>query len=161
MGGIREFVYSLLIVSVSGSVITMFAPENPRVSKYLNFLISLVITSVLLLPLCNAVVKLPQIKTGDIDFAEGQASMSTYTDTVLEQACENIERELKDTLYQRFDVEPADVKVISNGVPEALEIKEIEVIYDIENGLLYSDTVNYIRSIFDKDCEVRVTCEDI
>lgn len=160
MSGVRDFVYSLLIVSVSCSVVTMIMPENPRVSKYLNFLISIVVTSVLLFPLCNALGKLPQLNTVDIEVDAGQADLSLYTDAILKEACVKIEDEVRDMLKERFDTEPEDVNVISNNDHQALKVEEITVVYSVDKKLLFSDTVNYIKDIFGTDCEVRVVYED-
>ncbi len=160
MSGVRDFVYSLLIVSVSCSVVTMIMPENPRVSKYLNFLISIVVTSVLLFPLCNALGKLPQLNTVDIEVDSGQADLSLYTDAILKEACVKIEDEVRDMLKERFDTEPEDVNVISNNDHQALKVEEITVVYSVDKKLLFSDTVNYIKDIFGTDCEVRVVYED-
>lgn len=160
MSGVRDFVYSLLIVSVSCSVVTMIMPENPRVSKYLYFLISLVVTSVLLFPLCNALGKLPQLNTVDIEVDAGQADLSLYTDAILKEACVKIEDEVRDMLKERFDTEPEDVNVISNNDHQALKVEEITVVYSVDKKLLFSDTVNYIKDIFGTDCEVRVVYED-
>ena len=160
MSGVRDFVYSLLIVSVSCSVVTMIMPENPRVSKYLNFLISIVVTSVLLFPLCNALGKLPQLNTVDIEVDAGQADLSLYTDAILKEACVKIEDEVRDMLKERFDTEPQDVNVISNNDHQALKVEEITVVYSVDKKLLFSDTVNYIKDIFGTDCEVRVVYED-
>ena len=160
MSGVRDFVYSLLIVSVSCSVVTMIMPENPRVSKYLNFLISIVVTSVLLFPLCNALSKLPQLNTVDIEVDAGQADLSLYTDAILKEACVKIEDEVRDMLKERFDTEPEDVNVISNNDHQALKVEEITVVYSVDKKLLFSDTVNYIKDLFGTDCEVRVVYED-
>ena len=160
MSGVRDFVYSLLIVSVSCSVVTMIMPENPRVSKYLNFLISIVVTSVLLFPLCNALGKLPQLNTVDIEVDSGQADLSLYTDAILKEACVKIEDEVRDMLKERFDTEPEDVNVISNNDHQALKVEEITVVYSVDKKLLFSDTVNYIKDLFGTDCEVRVVYED-
>lgn len=160
MSGVRDFVYSLLIVSVSCSVVTMIMPENPRVSKYLNFLISIVVTSVLLFPLCNALGKLPQLNTVDIEVDAGQADLSLYTDAILKEACVKIEDEVRDMLKERFDTEPEDVNVISNNDHQALKVEEINVVYSVDKKLLFSDTVNYIKDIFGTDCEVMVVYED-
>lgn len=160
MSGVRDFVYSLLIVSVSCSVVTMIMPENQRVSKYLNFLISIVVTSVLLFPLCNVLGKLPQLNTVDIEVDAGQADLSLYTDAILKEACVKIEDEVRDMLKERFDTEPKDVNVISNNDHQALKVEEITVVYSVNKKLLFSDTVNYIKDIFGADCEVRVVYED-
>ncbi len=160
MEAVREFVYSVLIVSVSGAIISMFAPENHRVSKYLNFLVSLVVTSVLLLPMSSVVGKLPQLSDFDIEFDTSTRELSVYTDTLLVEICKNIETELTEDLCERFDIKPSRIEVHSNGDVEDLLIVGIDIYYESSNRLLYSDTVKHIKSIMGDECEVKVMYED-
>ncbi|MBR4881691.1 MAG: hypothetical protein IKU19_07135 [Clostridia bacterium] len=160
MEGIREFVYSILIVSVSGAVITMFAPENPGISKYLRFLVGIVITFVLLLPVAKVIGELPDLVPYEIEFDLDDRDASVYTETVVERTCKEIGAELSEDLSERFDITPAGIDIISNGDVEALEVVSVAVYYGIENSLLYSDTVKYIEGIFGKECEVAVLYED-
>lgn len=160
MEGIRGFVYSVLVISVSGAVITMFSPENRGVSKYLQFLVSIVVTSVLLFPLCSVVGKLPELTEYDIVFEVEDSDASVYIQTVAEEACENIEKTLTDNLYERFDIMPVRVEVYSNGDAADLLIERISVYYNKENRLLYSDTIIFLEDMFGEECEVDVMYED-
>ncbi len=160
MEGIRGFVYSVLVISVSGAVITMFSPEKSGVSKYLQFLVSIVVTSALLFPLCSAVGKLPELSAYDIEFDVEESDASIYIRTVAEQACKNVEKALSEDLYDRFDIMPTSVAVCGNGDAEELLIESISVYYAEEKELLYSDTVNYLKDIFGEECEVNVMYED-
>lgn len=161
MEGFRGFVYSILVVSASGAAITMFAPENNGVKKYLHFLVSLVVTSVLLFPLCSVAGKLPDFTKYDIKFDTKGGDASLYAQTVAEQACKNIEDELSDRLFERFDITPTDIEVYSNGDIEEMMIEGVCVYYSKENRLLFSDTVNFIKGIFGGECEVTVMYENV
>ncbi len=160
MEGLRELVYSVLVISVSGAVITMFAPEKSETSRFLHFLVSIAVTSVLLLPLGSVAGKLPELASYDIEFDIKSGDADVFTETVTEQACRNIENELSQGLYERFDVSPLRVEVFSNGEAQALLIESVKVYYGTENSLLYSDTVNYVKKIFGIECEVNVMYED-
>ncbi len=160
MEAIREFVYSILVISVSGAAITMLAPENSSVSKHLRFLVGIVVTSALLFPISSAIGKLPTLTRADIEFDISNKEITVYTDTISDQVCKDIESELADMLYERFEVKPTNIDVKSNGKADALKIESVSVCYRSENILLYSDTVNYIRSLFGEGCEVSINYEN-
>ena len=160
MEGVCEFVYSVLVVSVSGAAVTMFAPDDNGVSKYIHFLVSIVVTVVLLSPMFSVAGKLPELISGDIVFDIKRDDATSYKETVVDQTCRNIGKELADRLYERFDVGVSEVEVYSNGEVEDLKIESVKIYYSVKNSLLYSDTVNFIKDIFGGECEVYVMYED-
>lgn len=160
MSQIREFVFSILVISVSGAAVTMFLPENSKTVKYVHFLVGIIVTSVLLMPLGRMKGILPELITKDIEFDIKETEISAYTSALADEAINNIEKSVSDRIYERFDIRPLRVEVDCNYDIENLLINRVDIYFDVKNKLLYSDTVNFTEGIFEGSCEVRVMYED-
>ena len=157
---IREFIFSLLIVSVSGATVTMFLPENTKTAKYLHFLVGIVVTSVLLMPLGRLKYILPELVPIEIQFDIKDTDVSVYTSTVISDTCRRIGNELSDLIVERIGVRPSRIEVYSNRDPENLMVNCVKIYFGEKNKLLYSDAYKYTKEILGADCEVNIMYED-
>ena len=157
MTSIREYIFSLMIISISCAAVNMLTADNSSVSKYVRFLVSLIVTTVLLSPLQSAVGEIPELFIDDIEisFDGDDESVMVYADPVIEEACRQLEEEIIYELENRLSATPARVQLLCNTDDiENIVIEKISVIYPEYNKMLFSDTEKYIEDTMECECEV-------
>ncbi|MBR6514333.1 MAG: hypothetical protein IKT46_05805 [Clostridia bacterium] len=159
MEALREIVFSVMVVSVSAAAVTALVPDNSKIVGYVRFLVGMIVTTVLLMPLAPLVKSIPDLDLNDIMVA-GITSEDTYIDTVITDTCTRIETELTDMINQKFNMTPEYIRVECNNDIEALRVIKAVVCCKDANRLLCSDITNYLEGILGDECEVSIVNED-
>ena len=163
MQAVKEYIFSLMIVSVCCGVAGMLVPDNSSVNRYVQFIISLIVTVMILTPVSSVIGVLPELidMGGELSlFAEDVETMS-HADRIIAETVENISLEVREKLIDKFSVEPADIEIECDSSDiENVKIDKITVIYRDNNKFLMSDTIKYISELFYDECEVVCVCEE-
>lgn len=155
---VKEYVFSIMIVSISCAALNILTPEGSGTSKYVHFIAALVVSTVLLSPIQSLVGVLPDIfdKGYSIPAYAEKNSEYLYTDTIISETIENIKNTLASQLYNRFGYEACDLIIeCDTSDSKNVAINEVTVIYEKDNRFLFSDTENYIKELLGCECEVR------
>ncbi len=163
MQAVKEYIFSLMIISVSCGAVSMLAPEGSQLKNYIKFLISLIITVVILSPLSSLMGILPELTAVDIniDFFNKDIKTISSVDKIVEETCNLLKEEVKDEIGRKLSVAPIDIEFqCTYGEDEKVIIEKIIVIYDTNNSFLFSDTEKLISELFMKECEVICRYED-
>ncbi len=157
MNAVREFVFSIMIVSVVAAAINMLAPDNSSVSRYVHFISALAVTAILLSPIRDVVSLIPKITDADLDmqiFFEGDSAY-VYADEIINEACSHLNEEIKADIEERFACEIVSVKVSCDSEDiENVIITSVEVEVKKANRFICSDIINYIEDLLECECEV-------
>lgn len=163
MESVRGYIFSLMIVSVCCGVVSILTPDNSSINKYVQFILSLIVTVILLSPISSVLKVFPElIDNGiNIDITDDQIEAFDYVDPLITQTLDIISEELKIQIKSKFGVEPEDVLVYCDSDDiENIIINKALVIYDSENKLLFSDTQRFVSSLIGQECEVVCKCEN-
>ena len=161
MEKIREYIFSIMIVSLSGAAVNMLAPENSNLSKYVHFLIALVISLVMLSPLYSFIYELPDIFDKEyIQKSEYSISSDLVSENaIIAETIEIMKKEVETAIESRFNCDVKEIEIICNTDDiEKIYITYIKISYEKENKYLFSDTKKYITDLF--NCECEVVCVD-
>ncbi len=157
MAEIREYIYSLLVISLACSAVNILTPDNSSVSKYINLLLGLIVTAVLLYPLQSVLNVLPELCNREylITSAYTDTADRVYADRIISVTCDNVEKEVSDMLEKRFSSKPSDVEVICNSEDISnVIIEKITVKYPHVNRLMIYDVKKYVEETLKSECEV-------
>ena len=148
-----NYIYSILTISIVGSVIgSIISSANP-LKKHLNYLCSLILVITLISPLVSVLKNTFDIKEYINNFYHSikteeiiENSNTIIVNTSKEKVCEGI----KETIISKFSLEKTDVYVTS------IEITKVNVI--LTNKASWSDT-DKIKSFLSEllSCPIDVT----
>lgn len=154
---IKEYIFSLMIISIGCGAVSMLAPEGTKLKGYIKFLISLIITVIILSPLSSLMDILPEIVEDNIklDFSKGELEALSGNELIVTETCSLLKKEIGAELKRKLSVEPENIEIdcVINE-DQNVVIDKVEIIYDKENGLLFSDTEKLISKLFMDECEV-------
>lgn len=157
MNAVKEYIFSLMIISVSCGAVSMLAPEGTRLNNYVRFLISLIITVVLLSPLGSLMGALPELSAGDIklDLTNNELEAISAEDKIITETCEMIKEEIRTKIENRLSYTPKDIEIeCGHDANESVTIEKITVVYEKNSAFLFSDTEKIISELFMNECEV-------
>lgn len=163
MQEIKEYIFSLMIVSVCCGMVSMLMPDNSRINKYVQFILSLVVTTILLNPIGSLIGIIPELIDTEalLSYDEEDIEVSLYADLIIKKTEENIAREVSDMVEARFRVKPVSVTVECTQEGNGdVRVKNIYIIFNRNNRYLYSDTEKYISDMFNGECGVICRYED-
>lgn len=163
MGIVREYIFSLMIVSACCGIVSILAPDNTSLNKYVHFLISLIVTVILLSPIDSVLGLIPELMDSsiNIEIANDENDSYDYTEALIKETCDNISEEIKLQIRNKFNVEPNEVVVCCDTDDiENITVNKIDITYSSDNELLFRDTVKYVVDLMGDDCEVRCTYEN-
>ncbi|MBE6574557.1 MAG: hypothetical protein E7652_09245 [Ruminococcaceae bacterium] len=157
MQGIREYVFSIMVITISSAALNMLAPEGKSISKYLHFLCALAVCCVILMPINSVFDTLPHIF--DIDTESVEAGTEeydrAYIDSLISKSIEIIEKDIKDSVEKKLECKVSCVSVEYNADDVSnIRIDRVRIGYKNENKYLFSDTENYVSELCDCECEV-------
>ncbi|MBR5514623.1 MAG: stage III sporulation protein AF [Clostridia bacterium] len=158
MGIIREYVFSIMIVSVSCAAVNMLTPENSGLSRYVHFLAALVVSFAILSPLQSLLYELPafldtEFKNDAVLSFSGELNSE---ELIINETVEILEKELKVQTENRLKCKIEDLRIICDiKDTENISITKIEVDFENDNKYLFSDTRNYLEDLMMCECEVR------
>ena len=152
MGFIKNYCYSLTVISVTVSVIMLLAPENTRIIKYVRWITSLCVILVLTVP----ILKLG----GEItinNFNNGQTK--PIYESGQELIINEFKSEISDIVYElindKFNVGSSDIKVELNTQDvENISINEISLNLNTNSRFLKADAEKFLKEKF--LCEINI-----
>ena len=100
----REYIISVITVSLTAAVITSLSPDEKRSGKYIKYLSGLVVLAVTIMPLLSASFdfKLPELPE-EYTYNEDEAAKN-YRDKIINQTIEIVKNDIKTVLYTDFHV---------------------------------------------------------
>ncbi|MBE6686952.1 MAG: hypothetical protein E7591_06935 [Ruminococcaceae bacterium] len=162
MGRLKEYIFSLMIVSVSCAAVNMLAPDNSKLSKYVHFLVGLVVALAMLLPIQSIVRDMPLLFDEAV-FEDKRSVITSLVDEselIIEESVSIMERELKEQIENRLSKKISNISIEYDAQdPENVIITKVRVEYDKSNRLLFSDTERYVEELLLCECEVGVAGE--
>ena len=158
MNGIKSFIFNLLVIALSCSAVNFLAPDNTKLSKYIQYVFALIITVILLSPLSSLFNTLPGIYEKIDEYANSPVyadSAEIFSSNIKSTALKVLEENTAKEIESRFSVKPEGVSI------EATETENTEIIpekvivtFDKYNALLFSDVEKHLSGTLLCECEV-------
>jgi len=150
MAGLKNYCYSLIIISVIATIIMLLAPNNGKTTKYLQWICALCITGYMIAPILKLTGKiefnLSNPDTESVYIENGNALILNEFESVL---CDTV----KDLVYDRFDVKCKNIEVhIINDDIESISLESISIDVDTESNFLKADVKRYLNEKL--SCEI-------
>lgn len=159
MDGLKSYIFSIMIVSVTAAAINILAPEKGDIPKYMQFLLAIIISCVILLPVSSLLVTLPDIF--NIEYTKELSCFDEnelYPNKLVSETICIIENNISSEISKKFNTTPLLVNISCNTEDiDNIIIERIKIIFDKENKLMFSDIKKYIENIF--ECEVIVVAD--
>lgn len=155
MQSVKEYVFSLMVVSVSCAALNILAPEKGNLSKYVHFIAALIVSVVMLSPIQSFFGVLPGLFEGKTSLEssfEGYTE-DVYAELVIYESLEIIKKDIANEIEKRFAESPEGVEIEYDAADsENVVIKAITVSFSGVSDFLLSDTENYISELFGCKC---------
>lgn len=155
----KNYVLSVTVTAIGAGALLMLSPENPRIKKYLNFLVSLCLLCTLLLPLGDAIGQIPSLfDTLPVDgaaYIETEVSPAEYLVSALK---DELSLAAEQDIYAKFGIE-AKVGCGIEYIEERSEARLYEMTVTVSDAKewIRSDIEKYLGKLY--GCEVTVTKE--
>ncbi len=156
MNYIKEYILSLITISIAAGIINMIPPDGP-LKKYIKYIISLSVAITLLLPLKDIVYTLPsliKIKAGETD---NESKYEIYRNAAVGNAVLEIEKKTAEAIKNKTGIE-AEVRLkVDDTDPQLIIILGVTVILKKEDSVSGNGILIYVSDVMGipySDCEV-------
>ncbi len=158
----REYVSTLLLVSVVGGIVSSLCSSLSSLKKYINYFIGLVAIICMLSPLTSLLSNIGATKDYIKEYFNSFASeeiIDNSNDIIINSGVDSIKNGIKSTIIQRFSFDESDVIVeldIDKSNIEAIKIKQINII--LTGKASWSDVDNvkeYLENIIGGNISVK------
>lgn len=156
MGNVKQYIFSLMVISLASACVNMLTPDESETSKFVNFLVSAVVCVVLLSPIHSLLKTLPELLSYDIEaYAEVDSDEAVYADSIINAAIDNIKRDISLSLQKKFsiDAEKIEIEYDSSDI-ENIVINKVVIFIQKGNKYISSDICRYLSSLLSCECEV-------
>lgn len=144
MEALKQYIYSLMVISVIGGVITALTPtDKSEINKYVRFAVSVAAVFAMLAPFIGQTLS-------DLDFGTWQTDVGDFEQTadsmlpekVLEEAKKRAEKNIQIVLQTKFGIPESDAGVflvLDTEDMQAVEIVRLEVsLYDARHNISWT-----------------------
>ncbi|MBQ3100842.1 MAG: hypothetical protein IJC50_07630 [Clostridia bacterium] len=152
MGSIKNYCYSLIVISVTVTVIMLLSPENTRIIKYVRWITSLCIILILTAPISKL--------GADIEFNDyTQGQVNSVKENAQELIIEEFKIKISDTVFklinERFKIESSNIIVnLNTDDVENIYINNIGLSLNTKSKFLKSDVEGFLKEKF--LCEINI-----
>ena len=150
------YVLSVTSAAVGAGAILMLCPENPRIKKYLNFLVSLCLLCTLLLPLRDAIGKIPELlESLPVDGAEYIETDVSGAEYLISALNDELSLAAERDIYAKFGAQ-ATVTCGIEYTEKENEARLYEMTVTLRDGKkwLEADIEKYLGTLY--GCDIKI-----
>ena len=143
----KNYVLTLLIISIIYGIVSIIASSFPRVKKYISYFIGLVSVICMLSPIISIVNGVSDLKSNVKDYFDNTLSQEIITESneiIISSGIESVEKGIKNTVIDKFNFDSKDVHVtveVDNSSIESIKISKINVTLTGKASWSDTDTV--------------------
>ena len=143
----KNYVLTLLIVSIIYGIVSIIASSFPKVKKYICYFVGLVSIICMLSPIISIVNGVSDLKNNIKDFLDNTLSQEIITESnkiIISSGIESVEKGIKNTVIDKFNFDSRDVYVsveYDNSSIESIKISKINVTLTGKASWSDTDTV--------------------
>ena len=152
MQSIKEYCWSLIIISVTVGICLLLAPENRASAKHLKFIGALCIASFMLSPLSRIIdYDLSSVVIKDIG-DDNEITESDRERAIIEEAEKLIGKEIDEYVEKKYRVEVAECEVLLNNGENGATLDYVRIVIDAKSEYLAAEIKTDVSEKY--ECEI-------
>ncbi len=160
MEALKQYIYSLMVISVVGGVVTALTPSGKsEINKYVRFAVSVAAVFAMLAPFIGKTFSELDLDAWQIASGETQQTAdSVLPEKVLEEAKKRAEQNIQLVLQTKFSISEDGAGVfliLDTEDMQAVKIVRVEVsLYDARHNISRDKIKEYLEETLYCECEV-------
>ena len=158
----KNYVSTLLVVSVVGGIVSSLCSSLSNIKKYVNYFVGLIAIICMLSPLVSFVTSIQSTKDYITEYFNSLASeeiINNSNDIIINSGIDSIKEGIKKAVIDKFGFRESDVIIeleIDKSNVEAIKIKKINIILTGEASWSDVDKVkSYLENIIGGNISVK------